>query len=226
MEGPVTDAFPSGRLSVAPICDRAVEPERASRVSEPSIVPTELSLLSGEGSISARSRAFRAMYEANVDFVWRNLRRLGVSESEADDKTQEVFVVAHRRFQEYVDRGHGPRAWLFQIVLRVASDARRHRRRHPEDPDGGDALHFQAVAPDQADALARREALARLDRALATIEVGRRAVLVLHEIEEMTAPEVAQILGIPLNTVYSRLRVARGELEAALAKGPLPGDER
>jgi RNA polymerase sigma-70 factor (ECF subfamily) len=164
-----------------------------------------------------RTRNFRLLYEAHVDFVWRNLRRLGVQSAEVEDRTQEVFVVAHRRFDEFEDRGHGPRAWLFQIVLRVASDARRHRRRHPEEPDGGDATSRASIAPTQADAVAHREALSQLDAALETIDVGRRVVLVLHEIEEMTAPEIAQVVGIPLNTVYSRLRVARAELEAALA---------
>ena len=170
-------------------------------------------------SVVARARSFRALYEAHVDFVWRNLRRLGVYEADVEDRTQEVFVVAHRRFDQFEDRGHGPRAWLFQIVLRVASDARRHRRRHPEDPDGGDALGRAAVEAPQAEALLRNEALSRLDAALDTIDVGRRAVLVLHEIEEMTAPEIAEVLGIPLNTVYSRLRVARAELEQALGRG-------
>jgi RNA polymerase sigma-70 factor (ECF subfamily) len=103
-------------------------------------------------------------------------------------------------------------------VIRVASDARRHRRRHPEDPDSDKLLERESIEPPQAQALARREALLRLDRALSTIEVGRRAVLVLHEIEEMTAPEIAQSLQIPLNTVYSRLRVARAELESALTR--------
>jgi len=167
---------------------------------------------------ASRVHAFRAMYDAHADFVWRKLRRLGVEISEVDDKTQEVFVIAHRRFEDFEERGHGPRAWLFQIVLRVASDARRHRRRHPEDPDGGSAQDRESVEPVQASAVARREALDQLDRALAKIDVGRRAVLVLHEIEEMTAPEIAQTLSIPLNTVYSRLRVARAELEAALAR--------
>jgi len=166
----------------------------------------------------SRSRVFRALYEEHVDFVWRNLRRLGVHASEIEDRTQEVFVVAHRRFDEFEDRGHGPRAWLFQIALRVASDARRHRRRHPEDPDGGDATSRASVDAPQTDAIARREALSKLDAALETIDVGRRAVLVLHEIEEMTAPEIAQVLTIPLNTVYSRLRVARAELEEALSR--------
>ena len=146
----------------------------------------------GAESVRHRERLFRAMYEAQIDFVWRNLRRLGVHDAEVDDKSQEVFVIAHRRFAEFEDRGHGPRAWLFQIVLRVASDARRHRRRHPEDPDGGDSLAREAVEPPQAEVVARREAMRELDRALETIDVGRRAVLVLHEIEEMTAPEIAQ----------------------------------
>lgn len=163
-----------------------------------------------------RARAFRALYDAHASFVWRNLRRLGVAESEVEDRVQEVFVVAHRRFGEFVDPGHGPRAWLFHIALRVASDARRHRRRHPVDPDGGVAQERQSVEPPQAAAVVRREALDLLDRALATLDVGRRAVLVLHEIEQMTAPEIARALDLPLNTVYSRLRVARAELETAL----------
>jgi RNA polymerase sigma-70 factor (ECF subfamily) len=183
------------------------------RESRPSLRPIAVST-----SAEERARAFRSLYDAQVDFVWRNLRRLGVPESEVEDGTQEVFVIAHRRFEEFEDRGHGPRAWLFQIALRVASGSRRHRRRHPEVPDGGTSLDREAIEPPQADALARREALSNLDAALATIDLPRRAVLVLHEIEEMTAPEIAQVLAIPLNTVYSRLRVARGELEQTLTR--------
>jgi RNA polymerase sigma-70 factor (ECF subfamily) len=168
-------------------------------------------------SAAERMRAFRSLYDTHVAFAWRNLRRLGVSDRDVEDKVQEVFVVAHRRFDDFVDRGHGPRAWLFQIVLRVASDARRHKRRHPVDPDGGVAQDRQSVEPPQTAVVARREALDLLDRALATIDIGRRAVLVLHEIEQMSAPEIAKTLEIPLNTVYSRLRIARMELDRAVA---------
>jgi RNA polymerase sigma-70 factor (ECF subfamily) len=168
--------------------------------------------------IDERVASFRSMYDEHVDFVWRNLRRLGVAASDVEDRTQEVFVIAHRRFDRFEDRGHGPRAWLFQIVIRVASDARRHRRRHPEDSDGGVAELRGWIEPEQPAEVARREALGRLDEALSTIDVTRRAVLVLHEIEEMTAPEIGRVLSIPLNTVYSRLRVARTELEQALAR--------
>lgn len=195
-------------LSPTLVPDVTPEPPRSGIVVKE---PTEAERI-------AHARAFRAVYDANVTFVWRNLRRLGVLERDVEDKVQEVFVVAHRRWTEFVDLGYGPRAWLFQIALRVASDARRHRRRHPIDPDGGIAEERQSVEANQATALARREALAMLDQALDTIEVGRRAVLVLHEIEQMTAPEIAKILDIPLNTVYSRLRVARAELDEALAR--------
>ena len=189
-------------------------PAHASRPSLRGVaVPTD-----STDDTEARARAFRRLYDTQLDFVWRNLRRLGVSEADAEDRAQEVFVVAHRRFAEFEDRGRGPRAWLFQIVLRVASDARRHKRRHPEFPDGGDAIELVSVEPSQADAMARRDNLARLDAALAVLDIDRRAVLVLHEIEEMTAPEIAQVLNIPLNTVYSRLRVAREKLEVALAR--------
>jgi RNA polymerase sigma-70 factor (ECF subfamily) len=184
-----------------------------ARESRPSLRP--IAVASAE---ETRAQLFRDLYESHVAFVWRNLRRLGVSEAEAEDRTQEVFVVAHRRFAEFEERGHGPRAWLFQIVLRVASGARRHRRRHPEIPDGDLVAAQKAIEAPQTDAVERREKLAQLDAALATIELGRRAVLVLHEIEEMTAGEIADVLGIPLNTVYSRLRVARSELEQALVR--------
>lgn len=212
MEGPVSNA--AAQTQPDEVGDEAgiAVPRESRPTLRPITVVTQL---------DERARSFRSLYEAHVDFVWRNLRRLGVSESDADDSTQEVFVIAHRRFDEFADRGHGPRAWLFQIVLRVASGVRRHHRRHPEVPDGGVAVDRETIDPPQAEAFARREALSKLDAALATIDMARRAVLVLHEIEEMTAPEIAEILGIPLNTVYSRLRIARVELEQALA--PLGG---
>ena len=194
-------------LCVAPI----LSPDDLTPVPDPPASRVE--------SVSAavqRQRAFRAVYDDHAAFVWRNLRRLGVADADVEDKLQEVFVIAHRRWAEFVDRGHGPRAWLFQIALRVASDARRHRRRHPVDPDGGVAQERQSIDAPQAAAVDRRQALELLDRALSAIDIGRRAVLVLHEIEQMTAPEIARTLDLPLNTVYSRLRVGRIELEQEL----------
>jgi RNA polymerase sigma-70 factor (ECF subfamily) len=205
------DSVPFARAAalLAPLDDGRVTPEPPQSGIKSLVVPRR--------TPDGRARQFRVVYDAHVSFVWRNLRRLGVMDRDVEDKCQEVFVVAHRRWEEFVDRGHGPRAWLFQIVLRVASDARRHRRRHPVDPDGGIAQDRQSVEAPQAAAVARKQALDLLDRALASIDMGRRAVLVLHEIEQMTA-EIARTLELPLNTVYSRLRVARIELDAELAR--------
>jgi RNA polymerase sigma-70 factor (ECF subfamily) len=194
---------------------RTVPDAPASGITKRSVPPPLPARAVARGKV-ATEQAFRELYEAHAPFVWRNLRRLGVADADVEDKLQEVFVVAHRRWDDFADRGHGPRAWLFQIVLRVAADARRHRRRHPVDPDGGIAQERQSIDAPQAAAVDKRQALDQLDRALATLDIGRRAVLVLHEIEQMTAPQIARTLEIPLNTVYSRLRVARIELEQAL----------
>jgi RNA polymerase sigma-70 factor (ECF subfamily) len=207
------DSVPFDRASV--VLDAELEDGLPQAPPPP---PSGVTSLVVVGASAARARMFRVVYDAHVAFVWRNLRRLGVMDRDVDDKCQEVFVVAHRRWTEFADRGHGPRAWLFQIVLRVAADARRHRRRHPVDPDGGLAQERQRIEAPQDVAVMRKEALAILDRALDAIELTRRAVLVLHEIEQMTAPEIARTLEIPLNTVYSRLRVARAELDVELAR--------
>ena len=166
-----------------------------------------------------RESTFRAMYDAHVDFVWRNLRRLGVAEADAEDRTQEVFVVAHRRFAEFADRGHGPaRLALPDRPSRCQRRAPPHIAATPRCPTG--ASRWIAPASSRTRRRPSRGArpCSRLDAALASIDLGRRAVLVLHEIEEMTAREIAQVLAIPLNTVYSRLRVGRIELEQALAR--------
>jgi len=202
-------------VEVEPSCRKAVEAPESGIKSI--AIPREI-------SAAERARAFRALYDAHASFVWRNLRRLGVMDRDVEDKVQEVFVVAYRRWDDFADRGHGPRAWLFQIVLRVAADARRHRRRHPVDPDGGFAQDRQSIEAPQAAIVAKRQALDLLDRALETIDIGRRAVLVLHEIEQMTAPEIARTLDVPLNTVYSRLRIARLELEQELGRMRREGD--
>ncbi|CAN5502713.1 hypothetical protein BH09MYX1_BH09MYX1_32490 [soil metagenome] len=161
---------------------------------------------------------FRGLYDDHVDFVWRNLRRSGVTEADVDARTQEVFVVAHRRLATFEDRGHGPRAWLYQIILRVASESRRHRRRHPEDADGGIAEGIAYGTSDPAADAERNEELGRLDSALGQLDEDKRAVLVLHDVEEMTAPEIAEATGVPLNTVYSRLRLGRQRLEEILRR--------
>jgi RNA polymerase sigma-70 factor (ECF subfamily) len=161
---------------------------------------------------------FREIYDNHFDFVWRNLRRLGVATAELEDRAQEVFIVALRRIDDYTEHSFGPRAWLFQITLRVASDERRRRRRHPIDTDGGERAERESIPPSQEGVMQQKEALATLERALSCLDLPKRAVLLMHEIEEMSAPEISVALSIPLNTVYSRLRNARIELDVAIRK--------
>jgi RNA polymerase sigma-70 factor (ECF subfamily) len=157
------------------------------------------------------SDRFEAMYRAELPYVLRTLRRLGLSAADAADLAHDVFVVVHRRQGEY-DRSRPLRAWLFGIAYRLAANHRGRAHRQVEIPTDPSAL--SAVDPRAA----RLEGDAARDlllRALAAVDIEHRAVLVLHDLEERAAPEVATILGIPLNTVYSRLRNGRQKVTAA-----------
>jgi RNA polymerase sigma-70 factor (ECF subfamily) len=149
-------------------------------------------------------------------FVWRGLRRLGVPESDVEDVCQEVFVVVHRRLGDFEGRS-SLRTWIYGICARTASDYRRSGRVRreivtdapPEQTQDGAAAY---------DAVALRQARATLDRILDTLDDDKRSVFVLYEIEELTMAEVADALGCPLQTAYSRLHAARKIVEARVAE--------
>ena len=72
--------------------------------------------------------SFDDVYQATFDFVYRNARRLGVSEASVDDVVQEVFMTVHRRFQEY-DSSGSSRAWVYGILANTVRVYRRSFRR-------------------------------------------------------------------------------------------------
>jgi RNA polymerase sigma-70 factor (ECF subfamily) len=181
-----------------------------------------LSLVTGSGgsksapadpALGARPD-FEEVYEAYFDFVWRSLRRLGVPEAQLDDAAQDVFLVVYRRLDEFEARS-SLKTWIFGIVLRVTSTLRRTARRKPTEP-----LADEPVALGSApEALTESREAARLVREiLDELDDDRRAVFVLAELEQMTAPEISSALAVNLNTVYSRLRAARRDFDAALAR--------
>jgi RNA polymerase sigma-70 factor (ECF subfamily) len=143
------------------------------------------------------------------------LRRLGVSEMEADDVCQEVFMTVHRKLPEFQGRS-SPRTWLYGICLRVASDHRKRLRSRRERL--GSTPPDSAIEARQEDELALREARATLDRLLDQLDDDKRAVFVFYEIEELPMTEVASAVGCPLQTAYSRLNAARREVAVALAR--------
>jgi RNA polymerase sigma-70 factor (ECF subfamily) len=158
---------------------------------------------------------FPSVFHQEFAWVWRTLRRLGVREADVEDLVHDVFVVFHRTLDQY-DPARPLRAWLFGIAFRVASDHRRratHRREllvdTEEPPDS---------KPTAEAALGRARAGALVLEALAALPEERRAVFVLCELDELGMPEVAATLGIPLNTGYSRLRIARREFTDAVRR--------
>jgi RNA polymerase sigma-70 factor (ECF subfamily) len=156
-----------------------------------------------------------AVYREHGDFVWRTLQRMGVPAADLDDVLQEVFVVVHRRLASYDGRSK-PTTWLYGICLRIAS---RHRRRayfrrevrHEDTREDADL-----ATPERA--LEQVEAARRLERLLATLAPEKRAVLVMFEIEEKSCQEIAEVSGVPIGTVHSRLHAARADLERAVAR--------
>jgi RNA polymerase sigma-70 factor (ECF subfamily) len=158
---------------------------------------------------------FRGLFEAHFTYVWGALRRLGVPEADAEDAAHEVFLQVFRHLEEY-DGNRPMRPWLFGFAYRVAADQRRRAHRRHE------VLGEQVVATDPApradDEIDRAERRSLLMTALDSVDLERRAVLVLHEWDGLPVPEAARALGIPLNTAYSRLRVAREELAAAVKR--------
>ncbi|MCB9543672.1 MAG: sigma-70 family RNA polymerase sigma factor [bacterium] len=159
----------------------------------------------------------QALYAAHFDHVWHTLRRLGVPARELEDAAHDVFVVVHRRHGE-LDPSRPARPWLTGIAWRVASDTRRraHLRREWLDADAGDGCADGTPAADEA--LAAHEARALVDAALGALDLDRRVVFVMHELDGESGPAIADALEIPLNTVYSRLRTARERFRAAVRR--------
>ena len=164
---------------------------------------------------------FPQLYEEYFTFVWTSARRLGVPAASIDDAVQEVFVVVHRRLGEFAGRS-SVKTWLFAIVRNVAREARRLiRRKSPHDAPGAledpDAL---AGSPeDRPDRAAERASENRVLHALLDkLDDDKREVFVLAELEGFAAPEIAEAIGINVNTVYSRLRHARQEFADAAAR--------
>lgn len=157
---------------------------------------------------------FCAFFRENAAYVAESLRRLGVRSGDAEDMTHEVFLAVHRRFADY-DRSRPPKPWLFAFALRIASNYRAHASNKRE------LLSHDAAPLDRADS--SPDVLAKLERdaarkqvydALANIPLERRSVFIMYELDQRPMNEIAEELSVPLQTAYSRLRIARDEFAA------------
>jgi len=156
------------------------------------------------------------VFDEHAAYVGRTLRCLGVHERELSDAIQEVFLVVHRRLGE-LERPAALRSWLYAICLRKAMKLRRkaaRRREHavaePPEPDGPRRTPH--------DELERTRALAMAIEILDDLDDDKRAVFVLDEMEQMPMSEVAEAVGCPMQTAYSRLYAARREIARVLKR--------
>ena len=161
--------------------------------------------------------AFWTLLGPHIGWIHRQLRRLGVRENDLDDVCQDVLIALHKRRDQF-DFSREIRPWAFGFAAWVASDYRKRRQvreRHapldhdhePADPAPG--------ADARLDAEAERQLLLE---ALDQLDDKKRTLLVLVDLEETAMPRAAEILGIPVNTGYSRLRTARTELASAVRR--------
>lgn len=175
----------------------------------------------------ASTLSVRELLDAHGDFVWRVFRRMGLQEAAADDALQQVFLVAFQRL--HVIEAGRERAFLYRTAMNVVARLRYGEGRSRESLYAEGALDESAepiVEVSLDDILDQRRARAILDEALAAMPERLRAVLVLIDLEEMTASEAAECLAIPSGTVASRLRSARSLFARICERIHLSGAER
>lgn len=165
----------------------------------------------GDGALAARCRsgdprAWRELYDAHFDFVFRVARRLGIPEAEAEDVAHDVFVVAHRKLDAFQEGRMS--TWLYRITAHVVSD-RHRRRRVRESLDGVKTWLWGAEVPTPEALAARRSDGAAVERVLARMSPKKREVFALFELEGLSGDEIAERVGCPVGTVWTRLHHGR-----------------
>lgn len=195
-------------------------PPHEARRSAPAARPDEALASASDSSeitLTSEERArFHALYCEHFDFVFRNLRRLGVAPASTDDALQDVYLVVLRRLADLQDDTH-VKAWLFAILLRVAGNHRRSVRRRAM-PESLSEARIESSQPGPFELTARAQAGRILHVFLSGLDDAPRAVFVMAELEQMTAPEIARVLSANVNTVYSWLRNARLQFADAIQR--------
>jgi RNA polymerase sigma-70 factor (ECF subfamily) len=171
------------------------------------------------GAVNPASRnttdRFRGVFDAHAAYVAASLGRLGIAPSDRDDLVVEVFLRVHREMERY-DESRPIQPWLFAFAARVASEHRRLARHRREVLADGPDLTSTADAPDRK--LETDDARRLVEHALDALDDEKRAVFVLHDLDDTPVPEIARALSIAEGTAYSRLRAARAEFTSAVRR--------
>lgn len=175
-----------------------------------------------DGSAPVDSPDFTAVYRAHFAYVIRALRRLGVREADLPDLAHDVFVVVHRKLSSF-DPSRPMKPWLFGIAFRTALDKKRRHASFKESLSDDAGERHPSLVPAADDLVAAREAHDVVMRALDALNDDQRAVFVMHELEGLSMPEICEVIDAPLNTLYSRLRLARDAFTTAVRCLSRPG---
>jgi RNA polymerase sigma-70 factor (ECF subfamily) len=162
---------------------------------------------------------FAVVYEEYFNLVLSAARQIGVSAEALDDVVQEVFVVIHARLNS-VEHVESLRSWVYGVARRTVATYRRARRSRnatgAQYAEVASWLDPPPRTPHDLSVLADRQRL--LLRLVSELDEAKREVFAVAEREGVTAPEIAEALDLPVNTVYSRLRAARHAFEQSLAR--------
>jgi RNA polymerase sigma-70 factor (ECF subfamily) len=153
--------------------------------------------------------AFGLLAATSIDALYAVASRIVQDPVGAEDAVQAAMLEAWRDLPSLRD-GTRFEAWLHRIVVRACYKVARSQRAFDA---GVRQVHVEPSTADRSESLADRD---RLERAFRYLPVDQRAVVVLHHYRGMPLPEVAEVLGVPLGTVKSRLHYALRALRAAI----------
>ena len=192
---------------------RVAVSETRACVSETRLSGMQLSATAVIASTSIGDVA--TVYDAYAPFMWRSLQRMGVPEGDLEDAMQEVFIVVHRKLDSYQEDKAKLSTWLFGIGVNIA---RRHRAKSRSWQVGLDPDLTRSEAPSQEAELQRKQESGLLQALLGRMRPEHSATFVMFELEGLSCTEIADLTGVPVGTVYSRLHKAREQFQLLAQK--------
>jgi RNA polymerase sigma-70 factor (ECF subfamily) len=190
------------------------EPAPPSTISEPPRV-SGVRLSAGADVAPKSTSDLATVYDAYAPFMWRSLQRMGVPEGDLEDAMQEVFIVVHRKLDSYQEDKAKLSTWLFGIGVNIA---RRHRAKVRNWQVGLDPELARSEAPSQEAELQRKQESGLLQALLGRLRPEHSATFVMFELEGLSCTEIADLTGVPVGTVYSRLHKAREQFQLLAQK--------
>jgi len=178
-------------------------------------IPRDILVQASEGSMSA----FEEIYRATSDYVYTVATKITGNSADAEEVTQDVFVKVHRKLGQFRFRSSFT-TWLYRIAVNSAiSASRKSAKRRARETEYDDAVAVESGSAARGGAGEKEDSELRLQTMLAALNPDQRACIVLRGMEGMSYRAIADMLGININTVRSRLKRAREILVAGKQRG-------